>query len=206
MKVVIFGATGSTGKLLVKGAMERGHGVTAFVRDPSKLEQPDTPHIRGDITDADAVRRAVAGQDAVLSALGSGSLKRDPAFVDGVRNIVEAMAQKDVSRLIYVSSMGVTESRQQLGFFGRHVIAPLLLRNALADHTENEDAITASVLDWTIVRPAQLTDGPKGAYRSGEGIKASDSSSGVSRASVAAFMLDQLEGDDYVRAKPNILA
>lgn len=205
MKILVFGATGSTGKLLVQGAREQGHQVTAFVRDPSKLDRPDIHHVQGDITDPESVKQAIAGNDAVLSALGSRSMKRDPDLVAGVRNIVAAMEQSDAKRLIYVSSMGVGESRQQLGFLGRHVVAPLLLRNALADHGENEASITTSDLDWTIVRPTQLTDGPLGQYRSGAGIKAKDSKSAVSRASVAHFMLDQLESTEFVGAKPNIM-
>ena len=205
MKILIFGATGSTGRLLVQGAREWGHQVTAFVRDPSKLDRRDVHFIQGDVTDPESVRQAIAGKDAVISALGSRSRNRDPDLVAGMRNIVEAMQDCDAKRLIYMSSMGVGESRQQLGFLGRHVIAPLLLRNALLDHGENESTISASDLQWTIVRPTQLTDDPQGEYRSGEGIKASDSSSAISRASVAHFMLDQLESDEFVGAKPNIM-
>lgn len=205
MKVLVFGATGATGKLIVQGAREWGHEVTAFVRDPSKLDRADVHHIQGDIVDAEAVAKAVAGKDIVISALGSRSMKRDPDLVSGVANIVAAMETAHVARLLYISSMGVGDSRKQLGFLGRTLIAPLLLRNALADHSENEDAITSSGLSWTIVRPTQLTDGPQAGYRSGEGIRASDSSSAISRASVAHFILDQLENDEFVGCKPNIM-
>jgi len=205
MKVLIFGATGSTGKLIVQGAREWGHQVTAFVRDPSKLDRSDVHFFHGDVNDLESLRQAIAGKDAVISALGSRSMKRDPDLVAGVRNIVEVMQESDAKRLIYMSSMGVGDSKRQLGFFGRHVVAPLLLRNALADHAENESAITSSDLRWTIVRPTQLTDGPQSEYRSGEGIRASDSSSAVSRASVAHFMLDQLESEKFVGAKPTIM-
>lgn len=206
MKILVFGATGSTGRILVQAAREAGHQVTAFVRDPSKLDRRDVHFVHGDVNDLESVRQAIAGKDAVISTLGSRSMKRDPNLVAGVRNIVEVMQESEAKRLIYMSSMGVGDSKQQLGFFGRHVIAPLLLRSALADHGENEAAITGSDLEWTIVRPTQLTDGPQSEYRSGEGIRASDSSSAVSRASVAHFMLDQLESDEFVGAKPNIMS
>ena len=88
MKILIFGATGSTGKLLVQGAREWGHQVTAFVRDPSKLDRRDVHFIHGDITDPESVRQAIAGKDAVISALGSRSRKRDPDLVAGMRNNV----------------------------------------------------------------------------------------------------------------------
>lgn len=205
MKILVFGATGATGKLIVQGAREWGHEVTAFVRDPARLDRPDVHYVQGDIVDADAVAQAVAGKDVIISALGSRSMKRNPDLVAGVANIVAAMAALDVERLLYISSMGAGDSRKQLGFLGRTVIAPLLLRNALADHSENEDAIGSSGLRWTIVRPTQLTDGPQTAYRSGEGIRASDSSSAISRASVAHFILDQIENDEFVGSMPNVM-
>lgn len=205
MKVLIFGASGATGRLLVDEALRRGHDVTAFVRDPSKLAKPDTPHVQGDATDLTPVRGAMVNQDAVLCALGSRTLKRDPELVDGVRNIVTAMEECTVRRLVYVSSMGVRESRRQLSWLGRFIIAPLLLRSALVDHEEREDAITSSDLEWTTVRPAQLTNGPVGSYRSGEDIRATNRAPSVSRATLAAFMLDQLDGAGYVGAKPGIM-
>ncbi len=144
MKVLIFGASGATGRLLVDEALRQGHDVTAFVRDPSKLAKPDTPHVQGDATDLTAVRGAMVNQDAALCALGSRTLKRDPELVDGVRNIVTAMEECTVPRLVYVSSMGVRESRRQLSWLGRFIIAPLLLRSALADHEERRMPLPAA--------------------------------------------------------------
>lgn len=102
MKILVFGATGATGACLINEARNRGHDVTAFVRDASRLASPDTPHIQGDITDSDAVRQALSGQDAVVSALGPRSpLKRDPELVAGVRTIVTAMEESTVRRIVW---------------------------------------------------------------------------------------------------------
>ncbi|MEO7587717.1 MAG: NAD(P)H-binding protein [Arachnia sp.] len=161
MKILVFGATGATGKHIVTQALQRGHEVTAFVRDSSKLTRNDIQQVVGEITDAEAVKGAMTGQDAVVSALGPRSpLKRDSELLNGIRTIVAAMQENDVHRIVYVSTMGVGDSARQLGWLGRVIAVPLFLRNAVADHGEKEDIITGTGLQWTVVRPAQLTDGP----------------------------------------------
>lgn len=206
MKILIFGATGATGACLIDEARKRGHDVTAFVRDASKLTSPDTHHIQGAITDPDTVRLALSDQDAVVSALGPRApLKRDPDLVAGVRTIVTAMEKSSVRRIVYISTMGVGDSARQLGWVGRVVAVPLFLRNAIADHSDKEDIITGSGLEWTIVRPAQLTNGPLMPFRSGEDVSATSSSSAISRTSVASFVLDTLESPKYVGTRPNIM-
>ena len=113
-------------------------------------------------------KKPFKGQDAVLSALGSSSLKRNPALVKGVENIVQAMQQHNVRRLIYQSSLGVGDSRERVGFLIRYIIIPLVLRNAIADHEAKERIIKQSNLDWVIVRPAGLRNEPRtGEYRTG---------------------------------------
>ena len=203
MKIVIFGASGATGKLLVAQALERGHLVTAFARTPSKLQ---TTHIafqiaQGDVKDSAAVGRAVAGNDAVLSALGVGRpLRHDPAVIEGVRNIVRAMEQTGPARLIYQSFLGVREGRGQTGFVLGKIMAPLVVRNEVADHEAKEAIIRDSNLDWTIVRPVLLTKGtPSGVYRHGVDIRAQAFIPTISRADVADFMLSQLTDRSYVR-------
>ncbi len=203
MKIVIFGASGATGKLLVAQALERGHLVTAFVRTPSKLE---TRHIalqiaQGDVKDSAAVARAVAGNEAVLSALGVGKpLRHDPAVIEGVRNIVRAMEQSGPARLIYQSFLGVHEGRAQAGFVLGKIMATLVVRNEVADHEAKEAIIRNSKLDWTIVRPVVLTKGPHtGVYRHGADIRARSLVPKISRADVAEFMLSQLSDQTYVR-------
>jgi putative NADH-flavin reductase len=160
----------------------------------------------GDVMDSARVEQAVRGQDAVMSALGSSrSLKRHPALVEGVRNIIKAMEDDGVRRLVYLSILGVNDSRHQLGWLDRYVIVPLVLRNVVTDHAIKDGIITRSNLDWVIVRPPRLTNGPKtGRYRAGDGIKAGWMTASISRADVADFMLRQVVEEKYVHRAPAV--
>ena len=209
MKIVIFGAAGATGHALVTQALAQGHHVTAFVRTPAKFDLKHTgvSVAQGNVADAPAVERALSGQDAALCALGAATpLKRDPALVRGVENIVHAMECGGPRRLIYLSFLGVRGGRWQLSFLGRYVVAPLILRNVVADHDAKESIITRSSLDWTIVRPPRLTNGPRtGAYRHGSDVKAASVVAMISRADVADFMLKQLDDRTYLHKAPAVM-
>ena len=209
MKVLVFGATGATGRELVKQALERGHSVGAFVRDPAKfeIEHANLTSLVGNVAEYALVEHAVRGSDAVVSALGSGnSLRSDPPLIDGVRHIIRAMDTAGVRRLVYLSMLGVDGSGKQLGWVDRYIVLPLLLRNVLADHAAKERLIKQSALDWVVVRPPRLTAGPyTGNYRSGKDVRASGFSASISRADVAHFMLSQLASDQYVHRTPAVL-
>lgn len=209
MKVIVFGATGLTGRQLITQGLARGHHMTAFVRDPSRLE---TQHARlglvsGDVTSYETVARAIDGQHAVLCALGATTpLRRDPSLVLGVQHIITAMTEAGVSRLIYVSFLGVPDGRHQLSLLGRVLVAPFLLRNPTNDHAAKEELIMNSALDWTIVRPPRLTKGPKtGRYRHGTDIRAESVIPNISRADLADFMLRQLDDTTYRRNAPAVM-
>jgi putative NADH-flavin reductase len=208
MNVLVFGASGGTGRELVKLALAQLHRVTAFVRDPHRFEitHANLTVTTGDVMDSARVEQAVRGQDAVMSALGSSrSLKRHPALVEGVRNIIKAMEDDGVRRLVYLSILGVNDSRHQLGWLDRYVIVPLVLRNVVTDHAIKDGIITRSNLDWVIVRPPRLTNGPKtGRYRAGDGIKAGWMTASISRADVADFMLRQVVEEKYVHRAPAV--
>lgn len=204
MNLLIFGATGGTGCELVKQTLTQGHTVTAFVRNSDKLDiqHPNLKVVKGDVTDVTAVENAVQGQDVVFSALGSSSLKKNPALVEGVHNIVQAMEQHGVQRFIYESALGVGDSRERINFLFRFVIIPLVLRNAIADHEDKERIIKQSSLDWVIVRPAGLTNGSHTSeYKHGESIQYGAK---ISRADVADFMLKQVTNDTYLKKTPGI--
>src|SRR5262245_9858 len=109
MRVVVFGASGATGRELVAQALTREHEVTAFVRHASRLgsRAADVRLAKGDVMDASAVARAVEGQNAVLCALGAATpLRRDRTLVQGVSHIVDAMDRGRVRRLVYLSFLG----------------------------------------------------------------------------------------------------
>ncbi len=207
MKVVIFGSSGGTGRLLVEQALDQGHQVTAQARTPEKLvglEHPGLSIARGDVLEAADVERAVAGQDAVLCAIGAGA-GRTTLREDGTRNIVAAMDEAGVSRLVCLSSLGVGDSRANLSFFTRYVVVAIFLRHAFTDHERQEAVVRGSSLDWTIVRPPHLRDGPRtGSYRHGFPPGDHDIKGRISRADVADFMLKQLTDDTYIRRAPGV--
>jgi putative NADH-flavin reductase len=199
MKLIVFGATGGTGRQLVDQALSQGHQVTAFVRQPAVLtvQHPDLTIIQGDITDQDAVRRAIPGHDVVISALGT---RGGPAVLpEGTRNILDAMQEADIRRSLWVSSFGAGDSLQQMGWLSQTLIVKGFLRQAIQEKNAQERIIMASGGDWIIARPGGLTDGPlTGKYRvTGPGDKVGRPS--ISRADVADFMLKNLTDDRYVR-------
>ena len=205
MKVLIFGATGTVGRELVTQALEKGHAVTAFARNPSKLDisHPNLEIIEGDVTDSALVDRAVLGHDAVLVALGAGT--KGQVRSTGTRNIIQAMQKDGVRRLICLSTLGVGDSRVHLNFYWKYIMFGLLLRAAFADHVSQEEHVTQSGLDWTIVRPAAYTDGERtGNYRHGFPAAEKALKLKISRADVAEFVLAQLDDNSYVHMTPGV--
>jgi putative NADH-flavin reductase len=205
MKIAIFGATGSVGKEAVKQAIEQGHIVTAFVRDPARLaiEDANLRVVKGDVLDISSVERGVIGQDAVLCILGAG--RKGKVRSEGTRNIMTAMEKVGVRRLICQSSLGVGDSSGNLNFFWKYIMFGMLLREAYADHVQQEELVKQSGLEWTIVRPAAFTDGPRtGKYRHGFSGDASGLTLKISRADVADFLLKQLVDYTYLRKTPGL--
>jgi putative NADH-flavin reductase len=198
MKLVVFGATGGTGQQLVTQALAQGHQVTAFVRRPEAfmIRNPALTVVQGDILDKEVVREAVAGQDVVLSALGTRS---GPAVLpEGTRAILEAMKEHGVRRSLWVSSFGAGDSLKQMGWVAQTLIVKGLLRQAIQEKEAQERVIMELGLDWIIARPGGLTDGPlTGQYRvTGPGDKVGRPA--ISRADVADFMLKNLTDTQYV--------
>jgi putative NADH-flavin reductase len=194
MNLLIFGASGATGHELVNQSLLKGYSVTAFVRDPSrlKIDHEKLKVFKGDITDQSDLANAIRGQNVVLSALGASSPFRfDPVLVEGVGKIIRAMEDLKVVRFIYLSFIGVSDSRVNGGFVIRH-IAPKLLKNEIAGHEAREKMIRNSELNWTIIHAPTLTNGKKnGTYRTGENLSSNSFLVTMSRADVADFMLTQ---------------
>ena len=177
---------------LVRQALERGYAVTAFVRDPTPLADAGDglAIVTGDGRDPTDVARAVRGQDAVLCALGASDLKKTTIRATGTANIIRAMEQEGVRRLIVVSAMGIGASWASLSLFNRLFFATVL-RSARADHEAQEAAVTASGLDWTIVRPSGLVNTPgTRVYDVGENVRAGTSR--IPRSDVAHLILKEL--------------
>ncbi len=202
MKVVIFGASGKTGTLLTDQALAKGHQVTAFVRRADAMVQkhPNLKIITGNLSDTNKLKEAITGADACISTLGGGSLtKHAPEIIAGISKIIALMEQESVKRFIYLSSIGAGESRYLMGPAIRFLVANVMLRVPLADHTTNEQSLEKSNLQWTVVRPGGLTDGPKAENLNygTEKIKLKGSPK-ISRANVASFILNQLSETDFI--------
>jgi putative NADH-flavin reductase len=205
MKLLIFGSTGSIGCQLVKQALEYGHTVTAFARDPAKLgvKHDNMNVVQGDAMDYPSVEKAVQGQDAVLCSLGAGA--KGTVRSKGTRNIIRAMEKAGVRRFVCQSTLGVGDSWDNLSFLWKYIMFRGLLRQAYVDHVSQEDYVKQSDLDWTIVRPAAFTDGNRtGEYRHGFPGTDKTTKLKISRADVADFMLKQLTDDAYVHKTPGL--
>jgi putative NADH-flavin reductase len=199
MRLLLLGATGGTGRQLLSQALERGHEVTAFVRRPEKLSAQEHLLVRtGDATDRASVNRAVAGQDAVLSTLGVRSPLAADLISPSLRALVPAMQEHNVRRLVWLSALGVGETRDQAPAFLR-IPFSTVLRRIGQDKAAGEEYLRSTDLDWTLVYPPALTNGPRtGRYRSGETLTVKGIPR-ISRADVAEFMLAQLDDVAYIR-------
>jgi uncharacterized protein YbjT (DUF2867 family) len=208
MRILVVGATGGTGREIVRQGLERGHEVTAFVRNPKRLagEHGRLRIALGDVRSPPTLRAAMAGQEAVLSALGH---KRwhypNDILSGGTRAIVEAMREAGARRFVCETSLGVGDSIGRLGLYYTLFTIPFILPFYYWDKGRQERVVRESGLDWTIVRPAVLTNGPaRGRYRHGPAVGSYVLTRRVSRGDVATFMLDQLTDLTYLRAAPGL--
>lgn len=207
MKLIIFGSTGGTGRQIVTQALEQGHDVTAFARNPERLDKKHEKLqvIKGNVLDFASVERAIQGQDVVLCTLGLPPMDKSNLRANGTKNIIRAMEKTGVKRFICQSSNGVGDSRDTLPFLMKYLIVPFMLRRAFADHEIQENYIKESQLDWIIVRPAALTDGEHtGSYQHGYTADNKTVTNKISRADTADFMLKQLADNDYLHKTPSI--
>jgi putative NADH-flavin reductase len=207
MKLLVFGSTGGAGRQLVEQALAQGHAVTAFARNPEKLdvEHPSLKVVQGDVMDLASVERAMQGQEVVLSALGAPASNKSAVRTEGTRQIVRAMEKAGVRRLISISTLGVGDSRDTIPFHYKYILVPLLLRRVFADHETQEDCIRQSRLDWIIVRPAALTNGNRtGVYRHGFPVTDKTIQAKISRSDVADFVLRQVEDNMYLHKTPGV--
>ena len=195
MKVIVFGATGSVGKLAVGEFLRGGHRVTAFARRAKELEleHPKLVKHPGDVSNEDAVREAMADHDAVVITLGAGMARRSRVRSQGTLKIIRAMHENGVRRLICQSTLGAHDSRGNLNAFWKYLMFGVLLPKVLRDHEHQEDLVRASGLDWTIVRPSAFTDEPsQGGYRVDVPPQERNLRLTISRADVAGFLSREL--------------
>jgi len=209
MKLLIIGATGGTGQQLVKQALEQGHILTVLVRDPKKVKvtHSNLHVVKGDVLDLNSVRNAVAGQAAVLSALGHRKYFIKTSILSvGTKNIIHAMNEQGISRFICITSLGINDSRFKLGLYYTLFVIPFIIFFYFRDKAKQERLIKESNLSWTIIRPGQLTNGKKrGSYKHGLNVGNYILTKMISRADVADFILKELSENRYLHKTPGIV-
>lgn len=201
-RLLILGANGPTGRLTVQQALERGHEVHALTRHPEAfpLQHERLEVIAGDATDEGVIDAAVAETDAVICAIGA-SFTRKPVQVysTSARLLVESMTRRGKRRLLVLTSGGVDTSHQPDGIAGRlsrSVMRDFVGKTVYDDMEKMESAVSASDLDWTIVRPPGLTTEPGTGYAVAE---TRVDGKFMSREDLAAMVLDQLDDEHYAR-------
>lgn len=201
MKVLILGATRGVGRQVLAQALDAGHAVTAFARSADTIPARERLHVvPGSVADdGTLLTETMRGQDVVVSALGRGlKLKSDNIIQRTVPPILAAMHAHGVRRLIFTSAIGVGDTIRDAPLFSRMMIR-FVLNDIYADKIAGEKHILRSDLDWTLVQPAQLTDGPlTRTYRAGEHL-AMRGMPKISRADTAHFIISQLDATAFVR-------
>jgi uncharacterized protein YbjT (DUF2867 family) len=203
VNLLVIGASQGTGALVVRAALDKGHGVTAFARTPAKLvlEHSRLRKVAGDFHQAASVEAAVPGHDAVVvtaSATRFAAFKENPLyFSQGTGYVIAAMKKSGVKRLAVLSALGVGESSRLLNPILRLIMTRWLLKVAFEDHGRQEEQVKASGLEWIIARPGRLTDRPaRRAYVKKTAVEPVPAS--ISRADVADFLLEACEAPTWV--------
>lgn len=204
MRIAVFGATGATGREVVQQAVAAGHEVTALVRRPGGLVAHDRLRIVvGGLDGQDGVDSVIAGQDAVISALGTTEKGPVTVCTDGVQAILTAMIAHTVRRLVVVSAHGAADSHDR-SLYVLAVWAGVAAK--MRDKEHMEALIRAADVDWTIIRPPALSTGPRtGSYRTGTDLKIRLRSR-ISRADLADFALREVTDPSYLGQTPRIAA
>ena len=197
MKIAVIGSTGRTGRLVLEEGLRRGHAMTAFTRRPSLLSgvQGLRAVVSGDGRNLDDVRRAVRGQEAVISIVSSEGFGPTTVMSDVMRAELAAMREEGVHRLVVVSVSAI-EGRRPWILIN---LVRWLLRKPYADFGRMERLVRSSGLDWTIVRPPRLTNGPAtGRVRSEANVRElRHGPYSITRADLAATLLDLARGRDH---------
>lgn len=208
--IAIFGATGRTGRPLVKKALDAGHSVRALVRNPQKLtlQHPNLTVIPGSSLDAAKVDETVNGSDGVISMLGPDKNSPPDLMTRSTQYIIDAMNRYGLNRLVSLTGAGVRDAQNDKPGFVDNAIVFVMknlagagARNALYDGINHADLIRRTNLNWTIVRGPRLNDDPaKGSYQVGyvgtvPGIN-------LTRADLADFILKEFEQGTYIRQMP----
>lgn len=208
MNILIIGGTGKTGRELIKQSLEKGYLVTALVRKPKKLRIRDSNLrvVQGNVLQPQSIEQAFKGQEAVLCALGHKRFfLKTQILSKGTTNIIQAMRNQGVKRIICITALGINDSKYRLGLYYTIFTIPIILYFYFKDKAKQESLLESSNLRWTIIRPAQFIPGKKrGIYKHGPEVGHYILTKLISRADVAHFMLEELQHSKYLHQKPGI--
>jgi putative NADH-flavin reductase len=205
-KIALFGASGQTGQHFLTLALEKGYEVKALVRNPQSISQNNLKLtvIKGDVLNIDDVKKVIEGVDIVVSLFGH--VKGSPEWVqtNGTKNIVQAMKEKNIGRIISLSGGGLPFPEKDEPKFADKLIRTIMkivVPKVLNDAIKHHEVLKSSGLKWTIVRGPRLTNNPKtGTYRVGwVGVNASTK---ISRADLADFIVSQVEDEKFNHQMP----
>lgn len=207
MKVLVLGATGGTGREIVREAGAKGHSVVALVRSKARADGlAGAELVEGDARDEASLARALEGCSGVISALGTpmSPFREVTLLSTATRALVDAMKRRKVRRLVCITGMGAGDSRGHGGFVFDRVIFPLFLRKVYADKDRQEEIVRSSGAEWVLVRPTVLNDEPaRGSARALTDLSGQRGGT-IARADVAKFVVDQLTDDQWLRRAPLI--
>jgi putative NADH-flavin reductase len=210
MNIAIFGASGATGTLLTERCLAAGYNVSALLRTPEKFPLRDKVHVvQGSPFDLASVGQTIEDADAVLSALGARSLKKEDVLERAVPQIIAAMReslsrQKPVRRIIVLGSAGAlsTSLDKQPAWrcwIVQNIVYSTFLKWPIASQISQWNELSHSNLDWTMVMPPMLTNGrARGSYRI-DGDALPPNGSRISRADVADFMMQQIDNPQWIK-------
>ena len=208
MKILLLGTTGRTGKLILRKAIEDGHEVTAIVREPSKLESMNAKIVQGTPYDIDVVKSAIKNCDAVICTLNISRTSDNPwaklrspedLISRSIQNALEAMKEYDIKRIISLSTLGAGDSKKNMPFIFKFLVAVSNLKYAFIEHTRQEEILAQSDREWTVIRLPMLTEEEGEAevlVNRNDGVQLKKN---INRESVARFVLSILDNDKYYK-------
>lgn len=195
MKIFLLGATGQTGLMLLKDALERGHCVTAYVRHPEKISlvSENLNIIKGDLLSVENMAAAMSNHEVVISCLGGNDNDKTTIITDMTKIIVESMKMNHITRIISISSAGIHNEFSLI----TNLIVKMFYKHVLNDHKFAAQIIMSSDLDYTLARPLSLVEGKKTKQYRKTSIGVPKGGKNISRQDLAHFLLDVIENDEY---------
>lgn len=206
MKILVIGGTGGTGRALIDQALQGGYQVTALVRNPDKMKvkNANLNIVKGNVLDALSLDLVMPGHDAVICVLGHKQwFIKTTILSRGTKNIIDSMEKYGVKRLICQTSLGIADSKFKLGLYYTLFVEPVIVYFYFRDKEKQEALIKSSNLEWTIVRPTELTNGRlRKTYKHGIHLGNYLLTRHISRKDAAHFLLQQLTSNQYVNKTP----